>query len=667
MIKFLKTLALLAALLLIAVAAYIAYESLRERTFAEKTAEIIYPEDRRELSDGLKGYLDDDDYRIRGRAALAVGRIGAEGAGRLLYDLITTDSSMDVAARAAFALGLTTDKQFTDDLLDYAIDLPSKVAMRCVEAAGRLTDTSMIDEINQIADFLNHPSPEVRQAACMSLFRAGAKDKWEQLTSLIESEPDEEVQVAALYALARLGVAEAFETYVTYFAAADPFVRSLTVRGLGLTDRKEAIHYLTIALNDSDERVVAQAVVELARKQDAQAKTLLVKKLSKERDEKLKVALINAARRQENAGAIDAVNTILSADSSSNVVQACVRYLAKIQKDRAVMLIDSLQTLDDASIRAACVEAYGIIGTQQVVPRLASLFNDRAPLVRMTAFGELMQLDSTNVDFYLISALEDSSYVMPVLAIDQIKNRELVSYLPRLNALMSKGSEVHVDIRTSLVDCVEPFVSVNERDTAAMEILIAGLLDSEYIVRRRAAEVYETRLEEDRWARVPPANTRYSLSRITSAVEKYQANPYATIVTDKGEIELELYFDTAPLTVMNFIELAERGFYQDLIFHRVIPNFVAQGGDPEGTGWGGPDYFIRCEYSERPYRRGTVGIATSGKDTGGSQFFIAHSPLPHLDGRYTVFGFVVGGMDVVDQIVIGDSIREITIHEGAYE
>lgn len=127
---------------------------------------------------------------------------------------------------------------------------------------------------------------------------------------------------------------------------------------------------------------------------------------------------------------------------------------------------------------------------------------------------------------------------------------------------------------------------------------------------------------------------------------------------------MELLFDKAPLTVLNFIELAEDGFFDSLSFHRVIPNFVAQGGDPTGTGWGGPGYSIRCEYSDESYSRGSVGIATSGKDTGGSQFFFTHSAQPHLDARYTVFGRVVGGMEAVDVLVPGDKILTIIIKEG---
>ncbi|MGH8015092.1 MAG: peptidylprolyl isomerase, partial [Candidatus Zixiibacteriota bacterium] len=118
-----------------------------------------------------------------------------------------------------------------------------------------------------------------------------------------------------------------------------------------------------------------------------------------------------------------------------------------------------------------------------------------------------------------------------------------------------------------------------------------------------------------------------------------------------------------PLTVLNFMQQAKDGFYDGLRFHRVVPNFVAQGGDPRGDGWGGPNYFIRCEYTDLPYKRGTVGIATSGKDTGGSQFFITLSPQPHLEARYSVFGQVVSGMKFVDDIVIGDTIDKVEIQE----
>ena len=127
----------------------------------------------------------------------------------------------------------------------------------------------------------------------------------------------------------------------------------------------------------------------------------------------------------------------------------------------------------------------------------------------------------------------------------------------------------------------------------------------------------------------------------------------AIIETEKGTIELELFEEDAPNTVANFEKLIEEGFYDGLTFHRVIPNFVIQGGCPNGNGTGGPGYTIKCETEGNPNKHGTgaLSMAHAGKDTGGSQFFITHSPQPHLDGVHTVFGHVIGdGMDVVNKI-----------------
>jgi len=110
----------------------------------------------------------------------------------------------------------------------------------------------------------------------------------------------------------------------------------------------------------------------------------------------------------------------------------------------------------------------------------------------------------------------------------------------------------------------------------------------------------------------------------------------------------------APNTCATILALIEQGFYDDLSFHRVVPDFVIQGGCPRGDGWGGPGYCIRSEWSRLSFERGTVGIAHSGKDTGGSQFFVTLSEQPHLNGRYTIFGEVTEGMEVVDLITPGD-------------
>ena len=149
----------------------------------------------------------------------------------------------------------------------------------------------------------------------------------------------------------------------------------------------------------------------------------------------------------------------------------------------------------------------------------------------------------------------------------------------------------------------------------------------------------------------------------------------ATIQTEKGDLTLELFASDAPVTVSNFIYLARQGFYDDTTFHRVIPGYVAQGGDPTGAGSGGPGYFIKDEITERTHVEGALSMVNFGyPDTAGSQFFITYKAQPQLDGRYSVFGQLVSGMDVMEQLTpgdvlqdpdfVGDRVIRITVEEG---
>jgi peptidyl-prolyl cis-trans isomerase B (cyclophilin B) len=140
----------------------------------------------------------------------------------------------------------------------------------------------------------------------------------------------------------------------------------------------------------------------------------------------------------------------------------------------------------------------------------------------------------------------------------------------------------------------------------------------------------------------------------------------ATIETDHGEIELELYPEHAPKTVNNFVFLAREGFYDGVFFHRVISDFMIQGGDPTGSGRGGPGYRFEDECKGNPLKHetGVISMANAGPNTNGSQFFITHSPQPHLNGRHTVFGKVTSGQDVVDAVRQGDVMNKVTIREG---
>ena len=139
----------------------------------------------------------------------------------------------------------------------------------------------------------------------------------------------------------------------------------------------------------------------------------------------------------------------------------------------------------------------------------------------------------------------------------------------------------------------------------------------------------------------------------------------AIIEMDKGSVTIELFESDAPKTVANFESLIKKGFYDGLTFHRVIKGFMAQGGCPNGTGTGGPGYSIPCETKGNPHThdRGSLSMAHRGPNTGGSQFFIVYEPQPHLNGIHTVFGKVIDGMEIIDQLTQGDIMNKVTIVE----
>jgi cyclophilin family peptidyl-prolyl cis-trans isomerase len=191
--------------------------------------------------------------------------------------------------------------------------------------------------------------------------------------------------------------------------------------------------------------------------------------------------------------------------------------------------------------------------------------------------------------------------------------------------------------------------------TTVLPTVTRALDDPERVVVTAAAAAYKALTGTDVSARIPLA------SRVTDATpgaatigRALRAN--VSLETSRGPIVMRM-FHGAPLTATHFVQLVERGFYDGLDFHRVIPDFVAQGGDPRGDGYGGSNVLVREEIGAA-HRRGTVGMATAGKDTASCQFFFNHGWNVHLDGNYTAFAEVVSGMGVVDRLEIGDVIRE---------
>ena len=198
----------------------------------------------------------------------------------------------------------------------------------------------------------------------------------------------------------------------------------------------------------------------------------------------------------------------------------------------------------------------------------------------------------------------------------------------------------------------------NMKVTEAAELLKKNLSSEYYDIAKESADALKKITGKDFIAQIK--TLKYRTDFDWDFMANFEDFKTATVNTTAGKIKILLLYKDAPFTSMNFVKLAMKHYFDNIPFHRVVPNFVIQGGDPQGTGYGGPGYSIRSEFTPMKFETGMVGMASSGKDTEGSQFFITHSPQYHLDGKYTIFGKVIEGMESVDKIQIGDKINSVT-------
>jgi cyclophilin family peptidyl-prolyl cis-trans isomerase len=273
----------------------------------------------------------------------------------------------------------------------------------------------------------------------------------------------------------------------------------------------------------------------------------------------------------------------------------------------------------------------------------------------------LVRLKAPDAAEIVLQRAKDPDFAVRAAAADLIGTLKPPTGPAALRELYAAGlPDVTYTARAATLDAIAEYGG-----TEAAGLLKMALEDQEWAVRVRAAELlarFEPNTDARTAIRPVPAAAPAPYDDPSLLAPDY--SPHVFIETARGTIEFELAVLDAPQTSRNFMLLARKGFFNGLAIHRVVPNFVVQGGDPRGDGQGGPGYTIRDELNERPFLRGTVGMALSWEDTGGSQFFIAHSPQPHLDARYTVFGHVVNGMDVVDRIEQGDVIDRVRVWDG---
>jgi cyclophilin family peptidyl-prolyl cis-trans isomerase/HEAT repeat protein len=596
---------------------------------------------------GLAGSLARDPAPdARAAAALALGRVQDPGS-RTALEYALSDPAAVVRARAAFALGLLGDSAAAGPIvrrLDRERDHGAREAM--VTTLGALG--SHLDGAPAVAKSINAKTPEERQAAALAAARC--PDEISVGPLLVHaSEPSPEMRWRVAYALGRIGSPRSDPALRRL--AHDPVetVRAMAARALGEARDSAAVPELVKLLEDRAWRVRVNAAHALGVLGAGSAGHALAAAL---RDPSAHVrweaALALGALRDSTAA--PALRRAL-ADTATGVAQGAAISLLRLQGDRAVPLVAPELDLLPPFLRSGLAEALGQVpGPLALETLLARARDDSDPAQAAGAASGLgiRRADSAAVVPALRSLLQAKDFTVVSSAADALGGLRDASSVRELAGLADRHSAAEdADIRASAAGAL---ASIKSKE--ALEALGPLRHDPERRIRETACAALD--LPPDSVGSEPRAKLRVDLPYAGPAC-------VALLRTERGVVEIQLEGTAAPRTVANFIRLARAGYFDGITFHRVVPNFVVQAGCPRGDGWGGPGYAIPCEYNDRPYRTGTVGMALSGKDTGGSQWFITLSPQPRLEGRYTVFGQVSAGMDVVERLMPGDRILRVTI------
>ncbi len=625
----------------------------------DKQFRIAFLEDCRARDTLLvsQDFLGDPDPDIRARAALAIGRIGDDYYSGAFVDHLA-DTVPWVAEVKYFAAGLLEDSTLFDALYELARQ-DGETRAAAVEALGRVASES---QAVRIADFLDDPDSSVVSQTIFALWRA---EEWTAADRVAEIGLDADsrsVKYASLYALARAGRPEGRELFMVRVSDADPEIRMLACRGLGNIKDSTAIRTISGGLNDDDPRVVAAAMRALAQFESA-GSTFIARRLPDIDDESvIALGLAIIGEHHDFPAASATVRQIFETDTRENIVAAALKAMLQTDTLDALMAFDETIKTPTAHQRLKFAEGLAEIDSRAAVARLVPLLNDPVPIVRATALQSLCAVDSNAAGRYIGKALADSDYLVTSTAVELAADFGVDSLVPVIATIyLEHRSVIHDDLKRGIIDAIATYGSGSENDSMMIAVLEEGCNDEWFIIRREASDVLWETFGIDRRYRVGAARSKIEKRNFRDLFFRYDANPIAVIETSRGTVTIELLYNDAPKTVNNFVDLARGGFYDGSVFHRVVPNFVAQDGCPRGDGWGGPGYTIRSEFNRHHYRTGAVGMAHSGKDTGGSQFFITLSPQPHLDARYTLFGYVVSGMDAVFDISRGDTVRTVRI------
>ena len=621
--------------------------------------------------------LSDREARIRRRAALAIGRVGLpDGVAPLVP--VLNDADPEVRQMAAFALGLIADRSARDPLVAALADPSPLVKGSAAEALGAIGDVAAAEPIARLVNELatsdalaQIPSDDMDAArdtpqaafrlAVYALVRLKAYDAL--AGALLDPSGQPRVRWwPVAYAFQRLEDPRALRPLLALVREAHPYTRAFAAKGLGAMKDPAAAAALIPLVTGSDRAVAVEAIRSLGRLAAPSAAPVLVKLVSSPKEPApLRLEAVVALGSVRGDGVYDALLDVLG-DPTPGIRGAAIRSLATSDPEGFVTVLSGLDPDANWTVRAALASTLGTLSPEAGLPRLRAMLSDQEPKVLPAVLAAIARLRPPDAGAVLLEHLKSNDPVLRSAAANAIGELKPAAGPAALAEAYERGREDTTYIaRAAALAALTAYGA-----EAATPLLTDALGDKDWALRVRAAALLaQLSPATDARTRIRAAPSKGEDWYTSATLTNPPVSTQVFIDTDRGSIQIELAVLDAPVTVDNFITLARKGYFDGLPIHRVVPNFVVQIGDTRGDGESGPGYTLRDEINQRPYLRGTVGMALDWADTGGSQFFITHTPQPHLDGRYTVFGRVIDGMDVVDRIEQWDVVRRVRVWDGS--
>jgi len=598
---------------------------------------------------------------------LSLARVQDPASEKTLEDALGTGTpaEREVAAFGLGQLGTAWEpvpeevRKAAEDALVAALASEKEAAVRdrIIEALGKVGRDAGFAALTPLLDASAPAAERARTAIAVSFIARSTQGKLvspearDAMVAMLK-DADASVRYAGAYGLVRYRDPATKTALVACLSDSDPNVRSTCVKAFFYIGAPEDAPELAKHVGDSDDRMAAEAARTLTRlavkctTDDCPALDALVAAPGPWRPAVMQAvaaeAWLDARAMPLFKARFDEYTGAMALDAKTRALMQCQAALGHDRAAGAITLIPQCGTGEIGDVQRDVLKARALVAKGG--PELEALLGSASFLVRGAAVpgAPATSLSTLLTDPDPIVTGGAAARAEELMATNV--GPDLVKALIRLT-----GPAAPPDAQEGVLSLLSAIAALDVKE--AIDTVTPMLEAEPYAVRQAAAHTLTKLTGEAKTARLPaalgPAPT--------------MAKTTVRVTTSRGDIRIEMLVDDAPRTAKNFVDLVESKFYDGITIHRVVPNFVAQMGDPRGDGSGGPGHDIPCEINMHRYGAGTVGMALAGRDTGGSQLFIAHSPQPHLDGLYTTFGEVIEGLDVANGLSEGDVIVEARV------